>query len=246
MIDLLNEILQAHGGLDRWNKVRSVTAIAAISGPAFALRGQEAMTREPVKITVDAKEQRTVFAPFLGQGKVGVYEPLLTSVQSQYGVMIEKLENPRDSFAVLNAGDPWSATQLMYFAGYAMWTYFTLPFSLTRDGVLCTELEPHIEGGESWRRLKVLFPPHFTTHSNEQVLFIDGKGHIRRQDYSLDIGGGAKAAHYVDGHESFADLIFPTRRRIYRKDENGIPLKDFAIIAADLSDFALEYVGEPK
>ena len=47
--------------------------------------------------------------------------------------------------------------QLVYFAGYAMWTYLTTPFLFVMDGVATEELQPWHENGETWRRLKVTF-----------------------------------------------------------------------------------------
>jgi hypothetical protein len=48
---------------------------------------------------------------------------------------------------------PWTDPQLAYFAGCAMWTYLNTPFLLAWPGVVCEELSPWQENGESWRRL---------------------------------------------------------------------------------------------
>lgn len=78
------------------------------------------------------------FDPFLASGQVGIYTPFRTSVETTGGTMLESLDNPRASF---QPDTPWTAPQLAYFAGYALWTYFTLPFSLLMDGVSCEEIE---------------------------------------------------------------------------------------------------------
>jgi hypothetical protein len=146
--------------------------ISPPGGPAFKQRGQEAFTRMPTRVTVDTRRQKTTFGPFLAPGQCAVYEPDRTTVETVDGTLLEELEHPRDSFK----GPPWSATQLAYFAGYAIWMYFTVPFSLLRDGIACEESEPWVEDAETWRALKVAFPSSYVTHSTEQTLYFDAKG----------------------------------------------------------------------
>jgi hypothetical protein len=240
MHDLVKLAIEMHGGLKRWDEVRQISATLRPDGLALKLRGQEAFSKAPTTVTAKTREQSVTFDPFLGPGLTGVFEPYRTAVQTSDGGVMEELLNPRDSF---KPDTPWSAPQLAYFAGYAMWTYLTLPFSLLRDGVECREVEPWIEVGETWRALEVTFPKSYVTHSSEQILYFDGKGLIRRQDYSVDIAAGGTAAHYLHDHRDFDGIIFPTRRRIYPR-ENRQPNKDVVIMAADLSDFKL--LGTPS
>jgi hypothetical protein len=145
------------------------------------------------------------------------------------------LKSPRDSFTNQDSG--WSATQLAYFSGYAMWTYLTLPFSLLRDGIECEEIESWVEDGETWRALKITFPRSYVTHSTPQVLYLDDKGLIRRHDYSVDISNGGTVAHYLYDHQEFDGIIFPARRHIHPRGPDQRPHKDLVIMSADLSDF---------
>jgi hypothetical protein len=238
--DLIKSSIEAHGGLARWNQVRQISATLIPAGLALQLRGQEAFANSPTRVTVNTRAQRTVFGPFLAPGQCGSFEPDRTAVETVDGAVLEELINPRQSF---KPEAPWSGPQLAYFAGYAVWTYFTLPFSLLRDGVQCEEIEPWTEDGETSRALKVTFPKSYVTHSSEQVLYFDGKGRIRRQDYSVDIAGGSTAAHYVHDHQEFDGIIFPTRRRIYPRGPDQQPNKDMVLMAADLSDFDLSGVA---
>jgi hypothetical protein len=134
-------------------------------------------------------------------------------------------------------GTPWSAPQLIYFLGYALWMYVTLPYSFRLDGVAYEEVEPWNEKGETWRRLKVTYPLSFPSHSPEQTHYFDEKGLMRRQDYSVDVRNDTKVAHYMHGQQKFDGFIFPTRRRIYRCDANRTPLMDQLLISADLGDY---------
>lgn len=41
MNELLNKILEAHGGLDRWNKLEKVSATIVTGGGFFPLKGEK-------------------------------------------------------------------------------------------------------------------------------------------------------------------------------------------------------------
>lgn len=82
------------------------------------------------------------------------------------------------------------------------------------------------------------------THSSEQILYFDDRGLLRRQDYSVDIAGGGTAAHYLYDHREFEGMIFPIRRRIYLRNENGQPNKEIVLMSADLDNFTFVYGEE--
>jgi hypothetical protein len=231
--------IEAHGGLDRWHQLRQISATFAPGGIGLKQRGQEAFTRMPTRVTVDTREQKTIFRPFLASEQFGIFEADRTTVETSDGALLEELKNPRDSFKIMPAGTPWSATQLAYFAGYAMWMYLTVPFSLLREGIQCEEVEPWVEDGEIWRALKVIFPKSYVTHSTEQTIYLDGKGLIRRHDYIAEVSGDVKVAHYLYDHQTFDGMVFPTRRRAHFRGVDRQPQKNLVVISADLSDFKL-------
>jgi hypothetical protein len=129
--------------------------------------------------------------------------------------------------------------QLAYFAGYAMWTYLNIPFLLARPGVESEEVEPWQELGETWRRLKIRFPADIATHSTEQTLYFDQQGLLKRQDYNVEIDGTAGAAHYVYDHKESSGIIFPTKRRVFRRQPDGRPAPEPLIISIDLDRIVL-------
>ncbi|WP_158901746.1 hypothetical protein [Burkholderia sp. L27(2015)] len=236
MKSLIDKSIEAHGGLERWNEVREISVLAVPDGAALHLRGQAAFAKNSTRVTIETRNERTTLDPFLVPGQIGIFEPFRTAVEKSDGTVLEELRNPRDSF---KPDMPWSGAQLAYFAGYALWTYLTLPFSLLSDGVRCEEIDSWKENGQIWRAMKVTFPKSYVTHSTEQVLYFDDSGLVRRQDYSVDIAAGGTAAHYLYDHQEFGGIIFPTRRRIYPRGPDQQPNKDVVIMAVDLSDFKL-------
>jgi hypothetical protein len=241
MHDLIKLAIEAHGGLEQWIKVRQVSAAFAPSGLGLRQRGPvgEAFTRMPTRVTVNTREQHVTFEPFLASGQRAIYEPHRTAVLSSDGAVVEELKNPRDSLKTMPPGTPWSAPQLIYFAGYSLWMYVTLPFSFLKDGVVCEEAEPWVEDGETWRALKVTYPDSYPSHSTEQIHYFDDKGLMRRQDYTVDVRQELKAAHYLFDHRTFDGFVFPAKRRICLRGPDRTPLWDHLLISADLDDFKI-------
>ena len=60
---LLAEVLNRHGGLERWSSFSTATATMSIGGLIWAIKGwPDALTRETVEI--DTRTERSVFTPF--------------------------------------------------------------------------------------------------------------------------------------------------------------------------------------
>jgi hypothetical protein len=68
MNDLLDLVLEAHGGLKRWSGVSTLTANLAAGAPFWALRGfPDALGDETLEI--DVRRQHAVFTPWTGPGQ---------------------------------------------------------------------------------------------------------------------------------------------------------------------------------
>jgi hypothetical protein len=80
-----------------------------------------------------------------------------------------------------------------------------------------TEIAPHQENGETWRTLRVTFPPTVPTHSEEQTFYFDSQGLLQRLDY-VAVG---PVAHYCYDHASFKGIVFPTFRRVVQRPTSG-------------------------
>jgi hypothetical protein len=68
MKDLLDYVLDAHGGLNRWSGVSTLTAKLAADGPFWKLRGfPDAFGDET--LTIDVRRQHAVFTPWTAPGR---------------------------------------------------------------------------------------------------------------------------------------------------------------------------------
>jgi hypothetical protein len=63
MSELLDLVLQAHGGLDRWNKFSSVTATIVTGGGLWPMKGLK-QDSNPREMTVTLHEETASVSPF--------------------------------------------------------------------------------------------------------------------------------------------------------------------------------------
>lgn len=219
MTDLLEKVLDVHGGPDNWCQVNTVDFRLTFRGAALAIKQQPHGLRD-VLVKVDARRPRTLITPFPTPGSRGIFGDGSVTIETDAGVKTSGLDEPRESFEGHQRETPWTEQQFLYFVGYALNNYMTMPFLLTKDGLRCEEIAPHEEHGESWRVLKVTFPPSIHVHCTEQKFYFNDAGYLVRNDYAPDVTRGT-AAHYTFDHKNFDGFIFPTHRRVVRRDENG-------------------------
>lgn len=221
MNELLEFAIKAHGGLDRWNQLDSVSAHQNTGGVFLQKKGLPNIL-DDIQFTVKLHQQQTTHFPFGSPDQHTLFQTNRIAIKRADNTMIEELTDPRQSFEGLTSESAWTNIQLAYFAGYAIWTYLTAPFSFSMPGFQTEEIEPWKEEGEIWRRLKVTFPENIDSHSREQVLYFDKDGLIKRHDYQVP--GNAPAAHYISGHQQFQGIIVPTTRRVYVRQDDNTPL----------------------
>jgi hypothetical protein len=118
-----------------------------------------------------------------------------------------------------NDTPPWNDLQYLYFIGYAFWNYFTTPFLLASNGVVCEEAGSWEENHQKWRVLKATFDPSIDTHCAVPKFYFDEHGMIQRHDYFTDVAKG-NVAHYCMDYKSFDGFVFPTRRRVVSRGES--------------------------
>ena len=235
MNDLLARAVAAHGGLDRFNRFKTVSAVLAIGGALWLLKGQ-AGALSKVHVTVELDQEGVSFAPFKLPNQCAVFTPQRVAVETNEGAVVAERASPRAAFAGHGRETPWDDLHLIYFGGYAMWTYLTVPFSLTWAGFEAREIEPWQEQGETWRRLSVTFAPYLASHSAHQTFYFGADGLLRRNDYETEIAGNTPAAHYVSDYKDVSGIMVPTKRRVFLRQPDNLPALEMLTVSIDLSE----------
>jgi hypothetical protein len=235
MNKLLASILDAHGGLARWHEYERVEATIVSGGGLFALKGvpQDA---NPRRMTVWLHEERTSISPYGAPDQRAVFTPERVAIEKNNGTLVAERHMPRDSFAGHQMSTPWDPLHRAYFNGEALWTYLTTPFVLAMGGVRVEEVEPWIDGSETWRCLRAYFPGSMETHSLIQDFFFDGDLQLRRQDYRVNIAGGFAAAQLISEYVEADGIRLPTRRRAYIRGPDARPVLDMLMVRIDFTE----------
>jgi len=230
MNELLHRAVAAHGGLDRFNQFKTVSASLVNGGTLWSVKRQAGVLN--AHVTVDLHQEHASFALSTLPNHRAVFTPERVAVETNEGVVVAE----RAAFADHTLQTLWDTLDRFYFSGYAMWTYLTVPFSLTWAGFEVTEIEPWQEQQETWRRLAVRFPPSIASHSTEQTFSFGADGLLRRHDYELEIAGNTPAAHYVSDYQDVSGIMLPTKRRVFMRQPDNTPALDSVVISIDLSD----------
>jgi hypothetical protein len=237
MNELLKLALKAHGGLDRWNKVKAMKVAASITGAIWHVKGKGDFLKNVV-LTAETRDERLI-VDFPGQNKRAIFEPDRIVIETEDGTLLESRDNPEESFAGQQRETPWDDIHVTYFAGEALWTYLNTPFLYTRQGFETEEIASIQVESETWRRLKVTFPDNVKSHTRQQVSCFGPDGLLRRHDYTVDILGGATGLNYASEYRDVDGIMVPTRRRVYAYEGDYQLLKEPLLVAIDMGEITL-------
>ena len=237
-LPLAEQMIEAHGGAALWNRLQEVQVRAAFGGTGFRMK----LLKVPIRTTITVRRagQHVTLGPYPCTGRRGVFEGSEVRIESADGRVLSSRSQPRLAFRDFRHLFRWDALDLLYFAGYAMWTYLCVPFVLTDPAYELRPAGTWQEGGQTWRKLHVRFPSGIHTHSRDQVLYADERGRIVRHDYTAEpFGAGAKAAHYSTGHQDFDGLVVPARRRVHPRRADGSPRPHPTLVWINVEDVAV-------
>lgn len=235
--DVLEESLESHGGLERWKSIQRIRAILESVDVHLALRLFHSRW-ENLEVKTSSAHPFTILYRFPEPDQQSVFTRTTTWIESSTGELLEKRTDPREAFGHLGHHLHWDPLDLTYFFGYTFWNFFTLPFLILQPGFRVSELPPQQEGDETFRRLNVLFPLGYPTHSRQQILSFGADGLLRRVEYSIDILGEAiPAVQHCLHYQRIDGVAFATRCEIERKRRMGLnhgPLLTFNVAELEL------------
>jgi hypothetical protein len=237
--ELLAKILDAHGGINRWNEYHKVEATIVSGGGLFPLKGTP-QDSTPRRMTVWLHEERSSVTPYGAADQRTMYTPERIAIEKLNGTLVAERHAPKDSFAGHQMSTPWDPLHRAYFNGEALWTYLTTPFLLAKDGVRVEETEPWQEGGETWRVLRAYFPLSIDTHSGIQDFFFGEDLKLRRHDYNVNIAGGFAAAQLTSDYVVANGIHLPTKRRAYTRGPDRRPITEMLMVSIDLGEVKFE------
>lgn len=238
MSELRDLVIDAHGGIERWNKVKTIDGDMSITGLLWARKGWPD-TLKDVHVAIDTKVQSARYRPFTDPNKRSIYHPDHARIETLTGQVLQERRDPRAAFQSHGPETQWDDLHLAYFSGYAIWNYLMTPFVFAWPDVSCEEVEPWNENGEKRRRLKVTFPDSIATHCPEQIFHINSDGLISRLDYGAIVAGNTPTAHYVSDYKSYDGIKLWTKRRALRRNPDGTAASAPVVVAIEIANISL-------
>jgi len=239
MNNLLKLTIEAHGGLQNWNMFTNISAHLKVDGLTWIRKQQPGIINDTY-VSVDTKRQFVSFQPVYADWETS-FEPDHVAALTLDNEIIEELYSPRQSFFNHKRETPWTRLQAFYFASYAIWIYFNAPFCFVDPIFDVAEIDPWKEGGETFRRLRVVFPEIIESHSRIQTFYIDKEGLIRRHDYNVEISENVASAHYLYDYIEVQGIKFPTKRGVFvRKDDNTSVQPEPVLVVVNVMDIVLK------
>jgi hypothetical protein len=233
---LLDDVIDASGGMARWNSLSRFTLHLSVAGTLFSSTGHASEFKD-VTAEGSTRTQSVRFTGITGGEHSGSFQPDAITIESLEGEILRTWRNP--SLAFTEAGSPTLVDELhlVFFCGVAIWNYLTNPFLLAHPDVVVEELSPWQENNESWRRLRAQFPPGLITLAPEQIFYFDDNALQRRTDHDLF---GMKVAHYSWAHDSFGGIVVPTLRRAQTLRPDGTVVAKPVLMDVEIFDAVFE------
>ncbi len=196
MTDLLNKVLAAHGGLERWKSFEKASTTIVSGGELWAIKAIKA-DAIPRRVTAAIHREWVTIAPYGNPDWRMTFVPERVVIETTDNKIITERDHPRAAFAGHALNTPWDPLHRSYFNGYAMWTYLNTPFLIALPGVEIEEIAPWQEGEEAWHVLRATLPAAIESHCPVQEFYFGPDSLLRRHDYQVDISGSFPTAQYV-------------------------------------------------
>ena len=238
-IDLLNHVIAAHGGRERWRAVESIEFNLSSAGLAFTLHMQPRALLN-LRVALWPHERRVELHGFGAPGQVGVWTSDRVWIEQASDATLAQRHAPRAAFSGLLKQVRWDQLDILYFAGYALWNYLSFPFLLDQPGItlLASSRRDKAGGG----RLEAAFDAAVPTHSRRQSFLISPEGLLTRHDYTADvIGGWATAANTCLSSTVVEGLRFYTRRQATPRLGSQLVLPGPTLVWICLDDLAVRF-----
>lgn len=207
---LVEAAISAHGGMDLWRRVESVTLpLVEGRGPLLWMKGFGATFPPPRAFETFPHERSTIFHDYPQPAYRGRYEDGDVRVEHR-GIAIEVSRGHRRTFGFFSKYRRWAPLDALYFFGYAVLHYHMMPFTLLEARLVRTLIRRGMPSG-----VEVVFPAHVETHCRRQRIYFGEDGRISRHDYVAEIvGSWAGGSHYWGDYRTVNGVAIACHRRV--------------------------------
>lgn len=241
MHPLLGEVIDAHGGLERWITIHAMVVDVSIHGALWNVVGMPTAFEQTRVISLTRSQHLELDRR--SDNRTLILHSGAVELRNRVGDVDVSVPDARQAFSALNSGTTWNDIQAAYFNGYALWQYLTAPFLYTYPGFEVAEMEPWEEEGETWRVLRVTFPESIVAHTRVQYAYVGPDRLVRRLRYTVDVLGGARGVNYADNYQLVDGIQFPLTRTVYAYGPDLKKIADPVLVSIQLGKPSFVYQG---
>jgi hypothetical protein len=223
--DVLIRACEHYGGIAAWDALRRIRLIPdRLSGLVPWLKGAGRTFTLPVAFDIFPHERRARFLEYPEEDHVGVFDKGNVRLERLDGSVVAKSDDHRQSFHGLAKSRRWTPLDALYFFGYALTHYHSLPFSLLQARLI--RARAAATGREPLEILEVELPADLPTHCRRQCFYFNEIGCLTRHDYHAEIVGfWARGAHFWNRQVFFNGFpISMDRRVVARVGSTPVPM----------------------
>jgi hypothetical protein len=213
--DVLMRACEHYGGVDAWKALRKIRLLPGrLSGLLPWVKGVGKTFPLPTAFEIIPRLMLTRFVGFPDPEHVGIFEDGAVRIERMAdGFIVAKSENHRHSFAGAAGARRWRPLDALYFFGYALAHYHSLPFTLSQGRLI--DVRTSGRGADQTSVLDVELPARLHTHSRRQRFYFDRRGTLLRHDYHAEIVGfWARGAHYWNQQSRFSGYPISLERHV--------------------------------
>lgn len=237
---ILQRACDHYGGFETWRALSRIRLLPdRLSGLVPWLKGSGRTFRLPSAFEIRPHSRWARFLGYPDADHVGIFEAGAVRLERLDGDVVVKVENHRQSFRGLSANRRWAPLDALYFFGYALTHYHSLPFSLFEARLIrAAEVGPR---NDRLAVLDVQLPADLPTHSRRQRFYFDATGRLTRHDYHAEVVGfWARGAHFWRRQALFNGFPIALERHVVaRLGSTPCPL---TALHATFSDAEVELV----
>ncbi len=214
--EFLQKAADRHGGFAAFRDIEAITIrLDEMRGSIPVAKGIGRTFSLPDQIVVYPNLEQASFAYPDG------------AIQFDRGAIVypsRRISNYRTSFNGVRKLRFWTNYDAVYFFGYSLVNYFSLPFILEAIEIRNANISAL---GPSW--IEVMFPVNADTHSQHQRFWFDDTGLLFRHDYRADILGPIfYGAHFSQDYRF--DFPIPIAQNRVVKIRLGHVVTPFAVL----------------
>lgn len=236
---LLDHILEAHGGIDRWRDISRFTVHFSMNGSLLGAHGRRGVLKDLLaEGLTQGPSLRLVGFPAID--RYGRYRPDAVSIEITGGISLETRLDPGGALRMATVDAPWDDLHLTYYCGAMIWNCLAAPFLLASPGTTIEELGSWCEGSETWQRLRIIHPDGSAAVSRKQISYFDVDGLQRRTDCAAIDRDGVMIAQYSQAHQEFSGITVPTLHRGLVLQPDGVVVRKPSRLDIEIFDVQFE------